>query len=801
MVQIEKRNGDHTGFNPTKIYNRIKKTAKGLNVNPDEIFIKVITSTPTEGIIHTKQLDVLISEICASYTGSHYDYSKMAASIAISAYHKDTLESFYDTMEILHKEGIINEALISKIQAYGIENVNSIIANDRDYVFDYFAWKSLEDMYLLKNSKGKCFERPQHMYLRVALWVTKTIEEAKEYYDSLSKQLISPATPILINSGTKIPQLASCVLHFNNGDSREGLLNTLKDISEYSADAAGIGLCMSNIRSKDSKISTSGGDAGGLLKYLKIVNESLRFFNQQGRRPGAAAIYIEPWHADIEDLLDLRKNTGEEKLRARDLFTALWIPDNFMRAVQNDSDWYLFCPDKIKKAGLKPFYSIYGEEYEAEYDKAVQLGIGRKVKAQEIWTKIFESQTETGTPYLAAKDNANRKSNHKNIGTIKQSNLCIEIFQATSEDTTAICTLSSIVVKNFIVNHEFDFNLLFKETRKTVRALNEVIDINSYSTAKGKKGGLEQRAMAIGVQGLADVFFLLDYEFTSDKAKDLNKKIFETIYFAAITESMELCKSGEYKPYSHFIDSPISEGIFQFDMWGLKKEDLSGLWDWDALRENVKHYGVTNSLVTACMPTASSARVTTSFEMTEPAHSALFSRKVVGGNILIVNKYLIQDFEKIGLWSESFKNEIIKHDGSIQQINFNKFLDVDDKSYAKKVKRIEFLIKKYKTVWEISQKEIINMAADRAPFIDQSQSMNIYMSTPTLAKLTSSHFYAWSKGLKTLCYYVRSQAISTGAKHLAIDVSAKIEDKVSNEITILPEKPADSQFECFGCSS
>ena len=805
-LKIKKRNGEDVSFNPQKIYNRVKRAAKGLNVNSDEIFIKVITSVPTEGLITTKELDKLVYEIAAAYTGSHHDYSRLASSVAISSYHKETNPSFSETIAELHSHGIINDVLIETIQKYGEKNIDEIINHNKDYNFDYFAWRSLQEMYLLKTPQGKVVERPQHMYMRVALWVTNSFEEAVEYYNSLSNQLISPATPIIINSGSKVPQLASCVLHYNNSDSRNGLLETLNDISTYSSDAAGIGLSMSNIRSKESRISTSGGHSGGLLKYLKIVNESLRFFNQQGRRPGSAAIYIEPWHKDVIDLLEIKKNTGAEELRARDLFTALWIPDNFMRAVKDSTDWYLFCPNDILKAGIKPLQECYGDEYENNYNMAVELGLGKKVKAQDVWTKIIESQVETGVPYLCSKDSANKKTNHQNIGVIKQSNLCNEIYQYTDEKTTAICTLSSMVLKNFIEKGEFDFNLLYDEVRKVVRALNKVININRYSTEKGKKGGLDQRAIAIGTQGLADVFYLMDYIFTSEEAKKLNKAIFETIYFAAITESNKLCMEGKYEPYVHFKGSPMSKGVFQFDMWGLNEDDLSGRWPWNDLKQNVKNYGVCNSLFTAQMPVASSAKITGSFEMTEPAHSALFNRRVVGGEIMIVNKYLINDFEKIGIWSEELKNEIILNEGSIQNINFNNHLDTEDKNYTKKVKRIEYLISKYKTIWEISQKELINMAADRAPFIDQSQSMNIYMANPTLSKITSSHFHSWEKGLKTLCYYVRTKAISTGAKHLAVDVSkiskpnVKIEiPKV--EIIELNTKPKDSPFECFGCSS
>ena len=806
-LKIRKRGGDEVSFNPQKIYNRVKRAARGLNVNADEVFIKVITSVPTEGVITTKELDKLVYEIAAAYTGSHHDYSRLASSVAISAYHKETDESFCNTMHTLHVDGIINDKLMETIELYGPKNIDSVINHENDYNFDYFAWKSLQEMYLLKTPEGKAIERPQHMYMRVALWVTKSFEQAVEYYQSLSNQLISPATPIMINAGTKTPQLASCVLKYNHGDSREGLLQTFNDISTYSSDAAGIGLCMSNIRSKESRINSSGGFAGGLLKYLKIVNEGLRFFNQQGRRPGSAAIYIEPWHKDIMDLLEIKKNTGAEEMRARDLFTSIWLPDNFMNAVKDNGDWYLFCPNDIVKAGIKPLQEAYGDEYESNYNKAVELGLGKKVKAQTIWNKIIESQVETGVPYLCSKDSANRKTNHQNIGVIKQSNLCNEIYQYTDETTTAICTLSSMVLKNFIIKGEFNFNLLYSEVRKVVRALNKVVDINSYSTEQGRKGGLEQRAIAIGTQGLADVFYLMDYIFTSGEAKKLNKEIFETIYFAAITESMELCKSGGYKPYKFFKGSPMSKGEFQFDMWGLDYEGLSRMWDWDSLKLEVSNHGVCNSLFTAQMPVASSAKITGSFEMTEPAHSALFNRRVVGGEILIVNKYLISDFEKLGVWCEDLKNEIIMNEGSIQNINFNHYLDTEDKNYNKKVKRIEHLIPKYKTIWEISQRELIDMAADRAPFIDQSQSMNIYMSNPTLSKISSSHFHSWGKGLKTLCYYVRTKAISTGAKHLAVDIS-KVQKpknvevpKVDYSNMNLPPKPEGIEIDCFGCSS
>lgn len=424
MLTIQKRDGSKVSFDPKKIQNRIKKATKGLKVNSDEIFIKVITSMPTEGVITTTELDKLVCEISAAYTGTHSDYSAFASRIAISSFYKNTEDNFYKTMKTLNEAGIINDKLIETIEKYGEDKIQDRIVLDRDSKFDYFGWKALEGTYLLRNSNGVVVERPQHMFMRIAIWLTNNFDDAMDYYDMISNHLISPATPIMINSGTMNAQLASCVLQMNNGDSRETLLQTLNDVSSYSADAAGIGLCMSNIRSKESRISKTGGFAGGLLKFVKIVNESLRFFNQQGRRPGAASIYIEPWHKDVFDLLEVRKNTTKDEFAARDVFTALWVPDNFMKAVRNDSDYYLFCPNDIKRAGLKPFYEIYGEEFEEEYSKAVELGLGKKIKAQDLWKKVYESQVETGVPYIAYKDSANKKSNQKNIGTIKSSNLC-----------------------------------------------------------------------------------------------------------------------------------------------------------------------------------------------------------------------------------------------------------------------------------------------------------------------------------------------------------------------------------------
>jgi len=566
----------------------------------------------------------------------------------------------------------------------------------------------------------------------------------------------------------------NCNLSIIPDDSTEGLLNMLGRISVSSSKAEGIGLAISNIRSKESNVGNSDGKAGGILKYLKVVNEALRYWNQRGKRPGSCAVYIEPWHKDIYDVLDIRKKTGDETLRARDLFSALWVPNNFMKAVETNSDWYLFCPHDIKKAGLKPFYEIYGEEYETEYNKAVELGIGTKIKAHDLWIKIIESQIESGMPYMCFKDHANEKSNQKNFGVIHSSNLCSEIMEVTDSQTTAICTLTSIPVQKFVTDGKYDFNELGRVSRSITKSLNIAVDVNEYSTVEGRKGGLEQRALGIGIQGLADVYAILKLAFTSQESRKLNKEIFETIYFNALRQSCDLAKETGLT-YDHYEGSPISKGIFQWEMWGLKEEDLSGMYDWKQLREDILLYGVRNSLVTTCPPTASSARVIGSNEAFEPFTSNLYVRKVTGGEFAMVNKHLVRDLEELGLWNREILNELIKYEGSLQKIPVIP-QDIKDR---------------YRTVWEISQKSLIEMSADRGPFIDQSQSLNIFFDTPTVAKLTTAHTLGWRLGLKTGQYYLRSQPVENKAKHLAIDMVKQNK----------PEKPIDSQFECFGCSS
>jgi ribonucleoside-diphosphate reductase alpha chain len=770
-MQVIKRNGNKIDFNPSRILTRIKKQSEGLKVNADEVFIKV-----TQGLadnMTTNELDDLISIVAESLAMNHPDYSKLAANIAISKLHKETEDNFMKATKKMYNGGLLSEIYYNKVKE-NIELIESVIDYSRDFNFDYFGWCSLKDIYLLKLSNGDLVERPQHMYVRVALMTTSNPKDFKEKYMDLSNQKESPATPIKINIGTTIGQIASCNLSILSDDSTEGLLDMLGRISISSSKAEGIGLALSNIRSKETNVGSSDGKAGGLLKYLKVINESLRFWNQRGKRPGSCAIYLEPWHKDVFDLLDIRKKTGDETMRARDLFSALWIPDNFMRAIESNGDWYLFCPHDIKKAGLKPFYEIYGAEYEAEYNKAVEMGLGKKIKAHDLWLKIIESQIETGMPYMCYKDAANEKSNQKNFGVIHSSNLCSEIFQVTGKDTTAICTLTSIPVQKFVKGKKYDFKELGRVTRSITKSLNIAIDVNEYSTPEGRKGGLEQRALGIGIQGLANTFAMLKLPFVSDEARILNKNIFETIYFNALRQSCDLAKETGLT-YDHYEGSPISKGIFQWEMWGLKEEDLSGMHDWQTLRADILLYGVRNSLVTTCPPTASSARVISSNEAFEPFTSNLYVRRVSGGEFAIVNKDLVKDLEELNLWNRDILNELIKNDGSIQNIPV----------IPQEIKDI------YKTVWELSQKSLIEMSAERAPFIDQSQSLNIFFDTPTVGKLTTAHTLGWKLGLKTGQYYLRSQSVENKSKHLAIDM-----EKVQ-----VPEKPSDSQFECFGCSS
>lgn len=787
-MKIIKRNGVEVDFNPSKILNRIKKQSEGLKVDSDTLFLKV-----TQGIggrMKTKEIDDLISQTASGMVKNHPDYSKLGAKICISRLHKEIPEDFQKVNKKMFELGMTTKEYHDKAKIYN-SIIQEIVDYTRDYNFDIFGFGKLKSIYLLKDSNGENIERPQHMYIRVALSITTTEEDFKEMYDSLSQFEISTATPTTTNAGTIDAQYASCNLSILGYDSKDSLLDLFNRVCTASSKAEGIGIALHNIRSKESSVGKEGGKAGGLLKYIKIINEGLRFFNQRGKRPGSCAVYLEPWHRDIEDLLDIRKNGGLDELRARDIFTALWVNDLFMEAVINDGDWYLFCPHDIEVAGLKPFYEIFGDEFREEYTKGIELGIGKKISAKELWLKILDSQIETGMPYMSYKDSANYLSNQKNFGMIHSSNLCNEIFEntgidkETGDEFTAICTLASMVIMNYInlETNEFDFNKLYRKVKLTTRYLNNVVDINTYSTKEGKKGGTEQRAIGIGIQGLADTFAILGYSFTSPEARDLNKKIAETIYFASLEQSMELARDNN-KTYKYFEGSPLSEGKFHFDLCNMDYSELSGMWDWETLRTLIVKYGVYNSLTTADMPTASSATLTTANECFEPFNYNIYIRKVLGGEYVVINKHMVRDLEKEGLWSEAIINEIIINDGSIQNIPV-----IED-----------WIKEKYKTVYEISQKDLMEMAKDRQLFIDQSQSMNLFMDTPTVGKLTSAHFFAWGGGLnglkegkkvlKTGMYYLRSEAVTNKTKHLGMDLTKG--DQTYN-------KPDD--IDCTGCSA
>jgi ribonucleoside-diphosphate reductase alpha chain len=772
-MEIIKRNGIKVEFNPTKITNRIKKQSEDLKIDKDKIFINVTKSLGEN--MSTRQIDDLIAQTSASLITNHPDYSKFAGNICISRLHKETEEDFLKITKKLYNANVLNESYVEKVKEY-YDIIKKHIDFDRDYSFDYFGWSRLQEVYLLKIGEN-IIERPQHMYMRLAITVTNTPEDAIELYNMYSLQKISPATPLLINAGTRTNTMISCNLSFNKGDNTEDLLNTFNNICIASSRAEGIGLAVHNIRSKESYVGTGSGKAGGLLKYLKIVNEGLRFWNQRGKRPGSAAIYLEPWHKDIEDLLDIRKNTGSEELRARDLFTALWIPDNFMNAVEHDLDWYLFCPNDIKKAGLKPLYEIYGEEYEEEYNKAVELGIGRKIKATELFKKILESQIETGMPYMTFKDHVNRKTPQKNIGTIKSSNLCAEINLFSDKDTTAQCILTSFPLQKFVdeKTNTFDFEGLRKAVHLTVKYLNNLIEINDYSTPEAERGAKSQRALALGVQGLADCFAMLKLAFTSEAARKLNKEIFETIYFAGLEMSNQLSiESG--KTYDFFEGSPYKEGILQYHMWGLNEKDLSGMWDWKTLIESIKQYGLMNSNVTAPMPTASTAILIGSNECFEPYTANIYTRKGIGGEFIVINPHMVKELYDKGYWNDEIKRQILINNGSVQNIPI---FDDDFKE-------------RYKTTYEISQKSLILMSAERGPFVDQSQSLNIFFETPNVNKLTASHFYAWKLGLKTGQYYLRSQPVDNSAKkHLGADIA-----ELSKNI-----KFSNDDIDCEGCTA
>src|SRR5687768_4946948 len=747
---VVKRDGRRESVKFDKSAARIEKLCYGLDpkfVNPVEVAMKVINGL-YDGV-STQELDNLAAEIAATMTTRHPDFAKLAARIAVSNLHKVTSKSFSNTMKRLYqyvdpKTGQ-NAPLISKetwkvIKDHAAE-LDEAIINDRDFSYDFFGFKTLERSYLMKID-GKTVERPQHLLMRVAVGIHgEDIPAAIETYTLMSEKWFTHATPTLFNAGTPKPQLSSCFLLTMKDDSIDGIYDTLKQCAKISQSAGGIGLSIHNIRAKGSYIKGTGGTSNGIVPMLRNFDMTARYVDQGGgKRKGSFAIYLEPWHADVFDFLDLKKNHGKEELRARDLFFAVWIPDLFMKRVENNEMWSLFCPNEAP--GLA---DVWGEEFERLYEKYERENKFRKqIKAQDLWFEILESQIETGTPYILYKDAANRKSNQKNLGTIKSSNLCTEIIEYTSPEEVAVCNLASIALPKFVVDGKFDHQKLYEITKVATRNLNKVIDVNYYPVAEARNSNLKHRPIGIGVQGLADAFILLRMPFDSDEARRLNEDIFETIYFGAMEASMELSKV--HGPYQTFKGSPVSKGIFQFDMWNVTPK--SGRWNWDQLKRDVKQFGVRNSLLLAPMPTASTSQILGNNECFEPYTSNVYTRRTLSGEFIIANKHLMRDLMSLGLWSETMRQKLIAANGSVQPIP----------EIPQNIKDI------YKTVWEISQKSIIDMSAERGAYICQSQSLNIHLTNPNFGKLTSMHFYAWKKGLKTGMYYLRSTAAADAIK-------------------------------------
>ena len=742
---VIKRDGHKEPVMFDKITARIKKLCYSLNplVDPVRVSMRVI-----EGLydgVTTSELDNLAAEVSATMTTSHPDYATLAARISVSNLHKNTKKSFSETMADLYnyvnprtgKKAPLLSDEVYKVIKKNAEKLDSTIIYNRDFNYDYFGFKTLERSYLLRLN-GVVVERPQHMLMRVSVGIHyDDLDSAIETYNLMSKKFFTHATPTLFNSGTPKPQLSSCFLLTMKEDSIDGIYDTLKQTAKISQSAGGIGLSIHNVRSTGSYISGTNGTSNGIVPMLRVFNDTARYVDQGGgKRKGSFAIYIEPWHSDIFDFLDLKKNHGKEEMRARDLFYAMWIPDLFMKRVESNEDWTLMCPNECP--GL---YDCHSEEFEKLYLNYEKEGKGRKtIKARELWEKILESQIETGTPYMLYKDACNRKSNQKNLGTIRSSNLCTEILEYTSKDEIAVCNLASIALPMFVKNNSFDHKELFNVTKRVTKNLNKVIDRNYYPVKQAENSNFRHRPIGLGVQGLADAFIKLRMPFTSDEAKALNQDIFETIYYAALTASMEEAqRDGTYKSYK---GSPVSKGEFQHNMWGVKDEDLSGRWDWAKLRKDIKKNGVRNSLLVAPMPTASTSQILGNNECFEPYTSNIYTRRVLSGEFIVVNKHLLEDLVKLGLWNEELKQELMKANGSIQHIDF---IPQDIKDL-------------YKTVWELSMKDIIDMARHRGYFIDQSQSLNLFMEGATMAKLTSMHFYAWKSGLKTGMYYLRTKS-------------------------------------------
>ncbi len=764
-MYVVKRDGRKELIMFDKITARVRKLCYGLNglVDPLKVAMRVI-----EGLydgVTTSELDNLAAEIAATMTTTHPDYAKLAARISVSNLHKNTKKSFSDTMKDLYeyvnprtgKKAPLLSDEVFKVISDNAEKLDSTIIYNRDFGYDYFGFKTLERSYLLKLN-GKIAERPQHMLMRVSIGIhLEDLDAAIETYELMSKKYFTHATPTLFNSGTPKPQMSSCFLLAMKDDSIDGIYDTLKQTAKISQSAGGIGLSIHNVRATGSYIAGTNGTSNGIVPMLQVFNDTARYVDQGGgKRKGSFAIYMEPWHADIFEFLDLKKNHGKEEMRARDLFYAMWISDLFMKRVEANEEWTLMCPNECP--GL---FTHHSEEFEELYLKYESQGKGRKtVKARELWEKILESQIETGTPYMLYKDAANRKSNQKNLGTIRSSNLCTEIMEYTSPDEVAVCNLASIALPMFVKNGAFDHKELFRVTKRVTKNLNRVIDRNYYPVKEAENSNMRHRPIGLGVQGLADAFIMLRLPFTSDEAKKLNQEIFETLYFAAVTASMEAAK--EEGAYSSYEGSPISQGEFQHNLWGIKDEELSGRWDWSKLRKEVKKNGVRNSLLVAPMPTASTSQILGNNECFEPYTSNIYTRRVLSGEFIVVNKHLLEDLVKLGLWNESLKQELMRANGSIQHIDI---IPQDIKDL-------------YQTVWELSMKDIIDMSRHRGYFIDQSQSLNLFMENANYSKLTSMHFYAWKSGLKTGMYYLRTKAAVDAIK-FTLDNTKKKEVPVS----------------------
>jgi len=779
---VVKRDGSREAVRFDKISNRVRKVTYGLN--PDFVDAMEIAQKVIAGIydgISTWELDNLAAETAASLIPKHPDYSILASRIAVSRLHKTTKKKFSETIQDLYSyidpETGLDAGLISD-QTYEVvmkfkDKLDSAVIHDRDFNFEYFGFKTLEKSYLLK-MHGRPAETPQHMYMRVAVGIWgDDIKNAIKTYELLSTHMMTHATPTLFNAGTKKPQLSSCFLLTMSEDSIPGIYKTLSDVALISQNAGGIGLAIHNIRATGSYIRGTNGKSNGIVPMLKVFNETARYVDQGGgKRKGSFAIYLEPWHDDVEDFLELRKNTGKEERRARDLFLALWIPDIFMERVQDDGEWPFFSPSEVP--GL---HELYGSEFNEKFLQAEKEGKARRtVKARDLWSKILDSQIETGTPYILFKDAANRKSNQQNLGTIKSSNLCTEIIEYTSKDETAVCNLASIPVNKFLRSTdnrtskisrgkcEVDHELLYNVSYQTTLNLNKVIDVNYYPTPETLRSNMRHRPIGIGIQGLADLYAIMGIPFTSVEARKINEEIFETIYFASMTASMDLAKKNG--AYETFDGSPLSQGKFQFNLWGFEDKDLSGRWDWTKLRKDVMKNGARNSLLLAPMPTASTAQIMGNNEAFEPFTSNIYTRRTLSGEFIIVNKHLVKDLINLGIWNEDVKNMIIIQKGSIQNIQ----------GIPDDIKEV------YKTVWEIKQKDLIEMSAGRGKFICQSQSLNLFIEGVNAAKLTAAHFHSWKLGLKTGMYYLRTKAAVDAIAGLGIDVGKYKQTPAAPEI-------------------